>query len=107
MRVAAADITAVLPADKPASKGTDSASAAILELNLIGQRMEEATGQLERFLDQALLADAAQVRIVHGAGFGVLRKAVADTLRAHPQVARFSHPPQNQGGQGVTIAELK
>ncbi|MGH9485370.1 MAG: Smr/MutS family protein, partial [Terriglobales bacterium] len=63
--------------------------------------------RLDKFLDDALLAGAEQVRIVHGAGFGVLRKLVADALRAHPQVARFAHPPQNQGGNGVTCAELK
>jgi DNA mismatch repair protein MutS2 len=109
IQVAASDIAAVVETAAPAtaSNTTDAATAAISELQLIGLRREEAVDRLEKFLDEALLNDTAQLRIVHGAGFGVLRQAVAATLRSHPQVARFYHPPQNQGGQGVTIAELK
>lgn len=108
MQVTAADIAAVLES-APAPGGAIHLPAAPLvrELNLIGLRADEAADQLDRFLDQAILAGADQVRIVHGAGFGVLRRTVADLLRAHPQVAGFEHPPQNQGGQGVTLANLK
>lgn len=107
LQVARADIAAVLPAAASAASVSTPEVPLVREVNLIGMRMEEATDHLDRFLDQAILAGADQIRIVHGAGFGVLRRAVADFLRAHPQVASFSHPPQNQGGQGVTVASLK
>ena len=109
LQVAAGEIAEILPGrdSKPRPAALDASVAAIVELNLIGLRADEARERLERFLDRAILQEAAQVRIVHGAGFGVLRKTVSEELRQHPAVAKFYHPPQNQGGQGVTIAELK
>lgn len=110
MQVAAAEIEAVqAPTPRAGASGAkpDRLTPATLELNLIGLRADEAEARLDKFLDEALLAGAEQVRIVHGAGFGVLRKLVAEALRAHPQVASFSHPPQNEGGQGVTLAAFK
>jgi DNA mismatch repair protein MutS2 len=47
------------------------------------------------------------VRIVHGSGMGVLRKALRQYLRQHPQVATVSEPPQNEGGAGATVVELQ
>lgn len=79
----------------------------LLELNLIGQRTDEAIDRLDKFLDNAVLGELSQVRIVHGFGTGALRRAVTDALRHHPQVARYYHPPHNEGGNGVTIAEMK
>lgn len=79
----------------------------LLELNLIGQRTDEAVDRLEKFLDNAVLSELTQVRIIHGFGTGALRRAVADALRHHSQVARYYHPPHNEGGNGVTIAEMK
>jgi DNA mismatch repair protein MutS2 len=79
----------------------------LLELNLIGQRTDEAVDRLDKFLDNAVLSELSQVRIVHGFGTGALRRAVTDALRHHPQVARYYHPPHNEGGNGVTIAEMK
>jgi len=107
MRISLTDVAEILAATRPQAHARTPETPVMAEINLIGMRMEEATEKLEKFLDQAILAETSQIRIVHGAGFGVLRRAVADTLRAHPQVAAFSHPPQNQGGQGVTIAEMK
>ncbi|MGH9488758.1 MAG: endonuclease MutS2 [Terriglobales bacterium] len=111
MQIEAGEIEAVLlraTLVPPASASVpDRLTPATMELHLIGLRAEEAGARLDKFLDDALLAGVEQVRIVHGAGFGVLRKLVAEALRVHPQVARFAHPPQNQGGQGVTLAELK
>ncbi len=109
LHVKAEEIAAILPGKEGRSETTDldASSTAMLELNLIGLRAEEARERLQRFLDRALLQEAVQVRIVHGAGYGVLRKAVSEELREHPAVAKFYHPPQNQGGQGVTIADLR
>ncbi|MGH9481324.1 MAG: endonuclease MutS2 [Terriglobales bacterium] len=107
LRVPAGDIAAIVPDAAAPGHGVRAAAPVARELNLIGMRAEEAVERLDKFLDQAILAEAVQVRIVHGSGFGVLRKAVAEALRAHPQIASFSHPPQNQGGQGVTVAEFK
>jgi DNA mismatch repair protein MutS2 len=62
---------------------------------------------LEKFLDRAFLAGLPRVRIVHGTGMGILRKALRSYLQRHPQVATVSEPPHNEGGQGATVAELK
>ncbi|MGH9466271.1 MAG: Smr/MutS family protein, partial [Terriglobales bacterium] len=103
------DIESVLAGAAPAAAPAqpDRLTPASLEVNLIGLRADEAQARLDKFLDEALLAGVEQIRIVHGSGFGVLRKVVAEVLRDHPQVARFAHPPQNEGGSGVTCAELK
>ena len=50
------------------------------ELNIIGQRAEEAVEQVDKFLDSAALASVNRVRIVHGHGMGMLKKAVGELL---------------------------
>jgi DNA mismatch repair protein MutS2 len=77
------------------------------EINVIGRNVDEATGEVEKFLDRAFLAGLPRVRIVHGTGMGILRKALRAYLQRHPQVATVSEPPHNEGGQGATVAELK
>ena len=77
------------------------------ELNVIGRNVDEATDEVEKFLDRAFLAGLPRVRIVHGTGMGILRKALRGYLQRHPQVATVSEPPHNEGGQGATVAELK
>ncbi|MDL2211414.1 endonuclease MutS2 [Erysipelotrichaceae bacterium OttesenSCG-928-M19] len=77
------------------------------ELNLIGLRVEEALIELNRYLDDALLANLNQVRIVHGFGTGALRKAVHETLGSNKHVAKYYFAEYNEGGQGATIVELK
>jgi DNA mismatch repair protein MutS2 len=77
------------------------------ELNLIGQTTDEARDEVDRFLDEAYLQGHSHVRIIHGHGTGALRRAVAELLRTHPHVARFDLAPDNQGGAGATVVELK
>ena len=77
------------------------------ELNVIGQTTDEAVDAVDKFLDEASLASLSQVRIVHGHGTGALRRAIAELLKDHPHVARFAAAPQDQGGTGATIVELR
>lgn len=77
------------------------------ELKLLGMTQEEAREELERFLDQALLAGVSTVRIVHGHGSGALRRLVREVVRQHPAVVRFGSPPQHLGGTGVTEVVLE
>jgi DNA mismatch repair protein MutS2 len=77
------------------------------EINLLGCRVDEAVDRVDKFLDEASLAQLAQVRIVHGTGTGALRNAIIEMLRDHPQVERFESPQQSEGGRGVTIAVLR
>jgi len=81
--------------------------AATSELNLIGCTVEEALSSADKFLDQAFLADTPRVRIIHGSGLGILRRSLAEMFSKHPQVERFYPAPREQGGNGVTIVELK
>ncbi len=85
----------------------DAEAAATSELNLIGFTVEEALESADKFLDQAFLADAPRVRIIHGTGMGVLKRSLSEMFAKHPQVERFYPAPREQGGNGVTIVELK
>jgi len=77
------------------------------ELNVIGAHVEEALARTEKFLDDALLSEVKSVRIIHGYGTGQLRRSIAEFLRTHPFVSNFALAPDNQGGGGVTVVELK
>lgn len=77
------------------------------EINVIGFTVDDATREVERFIDRAFLAGMSRVRIVHGSGMGILRKAIRQYLNSNPQVANVSEPPQKEGGAGATVVELK
>jgi DNA mismatch repair protein MutS2 len=77
------------------------------ELNVIGATVDEALDRVAKFLDEATVTDLRELRIVHGHGTGQLRRAITGFLKDHPLVARFGPAPQNQGGTGATIVELK
>ena len=77
------------------------------EINVIGRRAEEAVEEVDKFLDTAVLASVDRVRIVHGHGMGILKKAIAELLARNPHVERFYPAPPSEGGSGATIAELK
>ena len=81
--------------------------ASVSEINVIAARAEEAVGRVERFLDDAMVAELRSLRIIHGFGTGALRRSIAEFLRVHPFVANFGPAPDNQGGGGVTVVELK
>lgn len=77
------------------------------EIHLRHMRAEDAIQELDKFIDDAVLAGHNQVRIVHGKGEGVLRKITQETLRKHPHVREHRDGEATEGGQGVTIAVLK
>jgi DNA mismatch repair protein MutS2 len=88
-------------------KLTGGNEAARSELNVIGQTTDEAVDAVDKFLDEAFLNSLAQLRIIHGHGTGALRKAIGELLKTHPHVSRFAAAPQDQGGSGATLVELK
>jgi DNA mismatch repair protein MutS2 len=77
------------------------------EINVIGQKSDEAVDNVDRFLDKASLGSIARVRIIHGHGFGVLKKAIQQLLAKHPHVATYYGATPAEGGTGATIAELR
>jgi DNA mismatch repair protein MutS2 len=77
------------------------------EINVIGRTVDDATREVEKFVDRAFLAGLPRVRVVHGSGMGILRKALRQYLQKHPHVASVSEPAQNEGGGGATVVELK
>ena len=79
----------------------------VSEVNVIGERAEEAVEKVERFLDSAVMATASRVRIVHGHGMGILKRAIHELLRTSPHVAKFYAAQQSEGGTGATIVEIR
>lgn len=118
MRVALDDVAVVVGrvADNPVTAARnqginvrlhDDESTVATELNVIGFTSDEALDEVQKFVDRAFLAGLSHIRIVHGAGMGILRRKIRDYLKLHPQVVHVSEPPQNQGGGGATEVELK
>jgi DNA mismatch repair protein MutS2 len=77
------------------------------EINVIGQTVAEATAEVESFLDRAFLAGLERVRIIHGTGMGVLRRALRTMLQNHPHVVTVTEATQAEGGAGATIVDLR
>jgi DNA mismatch repair protein MutS2 len=77
------------------------------EINVIGYNVDDATREVERFVDRAFLAGLPRVRVVHGSGMGILRKALRQYLQKHPHVESVKEPEQNEGGGGATVVELR
>ncbi len=77
------------------------------EINVIGRTVDDATREVEKFVDRAFLAGLPRVRVVHGSGMGILRKALRQYLQKHPHVESVTEPPQNEGGGGATVIELR
>ena len=74
---------------------------------LIGATVDDAIDRAEKFLDTALLGEERRLRVVHGHGTGRLRDALRTFFRDHPLVATVAPAPDNEGGNGATIVELK
>jgi DNA mismatch repair protein MutS2 len=118
MKIARDDIAEVLSraADSPVkaarargisvSLEQENASVAS-EINVIGRTVDDATREVEKFVDRAFLAGLPRVRVVHGSGMGILRKALRQYLQKHPHVESVKEPPQNEGGGGATLVELR
>lgn len=77
------------------------------EIDVRGTNVEEAILILDKYLDDAALAKLKQVRIIHGKGTGLLRKGLQSYFRKHPHVDAYKSGEFNEGGNGVTIIEIK
>ncbi len=84
-----------------------SEEAATDEINVIGCTVEEASRRLEKFLNDATLANLPRLRVVHGYGTGALRRGLATFLSAHPLVEEIHAEAADRGGEAVTVVELK
>ena len=124
MKIARDDIAAVLSSAVNRSRSADSPVKAARahgisvslenegqnapsEINVIGFNVDDATRAVEKFVDHAFLAGLPRVRVVHGSGMGILRKALRQALQQHPHVQSVAEPPQNEGGGGATVVELR
>lgn len=108
------EIEKIKPSEGKTSRPTVRATSATLrrssahsELDLRGQRYDEAMTNLDRYLDSALLAGLDVVTIIHGIGTGAIRKGVWQYLRRSSHVQSFNYAPANEGGNGATIVRLK
>jgi len=115
MQVSVDDVIEVLPPADAGAKLPKNVSfrpapqlnPLVQEINVIGEHAEEASERVEKFLDSAVMATASRVRIVHGHGMGVLRKAIWKLLASSPHVEKYYEAAQHEGGAGATIVELK
>lgn len=76
-------------------------------LDLRGYRVEEALDEVEKYLDMASLANLSPVYIIHGHGTGALKQAVRDFLKDSPYVAKFRSGGESEGGDGVSVIDIK
>jgi len=106
MSVAAADSAAVDRRGRRSPHNSPDIAPATAELNLIGQRVDDALDESDKFLDRALMEGKQAVRIIHGFGTGTLRRAIREHLRKHPAVKSWRAGGENEGGDGATIAVL-
>lgn len=96
-----------VPAPKAMSSVKRSTSDVRPELDLRGKMVGEAIADIDKYLDNAILAGYKQVYLIHGKGTGALRSGVQEFLRKHRMVKSFRLGAHGEGGSGVTVVELR
>ncbi len=114
MHIAFSDLMIIgeKPKNKPKAVTVRRASPSasdrpMLEINLIGMNVEEALYELDNFIDQAVMSNLEEIKVVHGVGKGILKNAIAAHLRRHKNVLSFRLGKYGEGETGVTIITLK
>ena len=107
-------VSALTPIEKPRETRAPKSNVrlqkalhAVTEIHLRAMRADEAVRDLEKFIDDAVLAGVPSVRIVHGKGEGILRKLVHDYLKKNSNVSSYRLGEPAEGGDGVTIATFR
>ncbi|WP_423188768.1 endonuclease MutS2 [Alkalibacterium sp. f15] len=110
MRLPESDLVQIEQEKEPKQRVSVTRSSSMgvsTEIDVRGERVEEALNKVDKYLDQALLANYPKVTIIHGMGTGAVRKGVQQFLKKHSQVKEFGDAPANQGGNGATIVTFK
>jgi DNA mismatch repair protein MutS2 len=76
-------------------------------LDVRGNRVDDAVAQVDRFVDESLLAGRDAIFVVHGHGTGALRTAIRSHLSSHKAIEKYRPGEKNEGGDGVTVAFLR
>lgn len=92
---------------KTGNKIQISARPASMEVDVRGMNLEEAIGEVDMFIDNAVLAGLKTVSIIHGKGAGILRSGIQQHLKRYPAVQEFRLGRFGEGEDGVTIVTLK
>jgi len=101
------------PGNKPENKTRTRSSSMVksatisTEINVIGKNVDEACSELDKYLDDALLAHLPGVRIIHGRGTGALQKGIHAYLKRQTFIKSYSLADFNEGGNAVTIVRFK
>ncbi|MFY0520834.1 endonuclease MutS2 [Lysinibacillus sp. UGB7] len=110
MKIADGDLEYIKPEKEPIHRvaGVKNRDSHVkLELDLRGERFEDAIMRTEKYIDDALLANYGRVSIIHGVGTGALRQGIQSYLKKHKRVKSFRFGETGEGGFGVTVVELK
>jgi DNA mismatch repair protein MutS2 len=116
MKVAVDEITGIEEVKKAAApSGRDNITVsarpteggATGEINVIGMTVAQASEKVDKFLDEAALANRTQVRIITGHGTGALRKGLGEFLKTHPLVERTAFESEEHGGKAITVVDLR
>jgi DNA mismatch repair protein MutS2 len=110
-RVPLKDVTVLSqgPASQPepiVARSTARSASPGIQLDLRGLTAAEARQRLDRYIDDAAMAELPWVRIVHGKGTGTLRREVRNFLSGHPLITSYEVAPEREGGDGATVARL-
>lgn len=110
MKISDSDLEYIKPEKEPVQRiaGVKNRTSQVkLELDLRGERYEDAILRTEKYIDDALLANYGRVSIIHGVGTGALRQGIQTYLKKHKRVKSFRFGEAGEGGLGVTVVELK
>ncbi|MEY9975156.1 endonuclease MutS2 [Lysinibacillus sp. RC79] len=110
MKISDSDLEYIKPEKEAVQRiaGVKNRSSHVkLELDLRGERYEDAIIRTEKYIDDALLANYGRVSIIHGVGTGALRQGIQSYLKKHKRVKSFRFGEAGEGGLGVTVVELK
>lgn len=110
MKISDSDLEYIKPEKEPVQRisGVKNRNSQVkLELDLRGERFEDAIIRTEKYIDDALLANYGRVSIIHGVGTGALRQGIQNYLKKHKRVKTFRFGEAGEGGFGVTVVELK